>query len=399
MYVHAGPDDTGAVLGTEIANPGQFGPGTWRTVSEQLGSDGEIYRDASASTGVGTVINPYLGVLDPTRFVLASSTAPNATALGALGPIVPMNGAGLPEALAVPLALRVVDVVEPLWTPDWRGGSRLVQGRVNINTAAQKTLRMLPLVDPQAAIGSLNPQSDSLTNDWRVPQIMAYRDRWAAPLGGVGSDPAEITGLLGFADSPLRFVDNLTEPDMFTPTTGTEPLSRGFVTPGELAILGRWDTSNPAIPATTFEGARSFLELGTNTNDTDVPVPALDVRRNANIGANDVTVRATPMAGGSFAAYEGADDVEERLAIYRAVSNIVTARSDVFTAYFKVRGYAPRDIEAVTVVANPDDEQIGEYLQELQPRFEARFLAVYDRTTVRTPLNRPKVLLFVRLPD
>jgi hypothetical protein len=294
-----------------------------------------------------------------------------------------------------------VDVVEPLWTPDWRGGSRLVQGRVNINTAAQKTLRMLPLVDPQVAIGSLNPQSDSATNDWRVPQIMAYRDRWAggpsAPI--IGSDPAEITGLFGFPTNPLRFVDNLTEPDLFAP--GGAPLSHGFVTPGELAILGRWDTTNPGNPdPATTNGTRSFLELGANAvADTDVPVPALDVRQATNVGASDIAVRPTPMAGGSRLFYEGADDVEERLAIYRAVSNIVTTRSDVYTAYFKVRGYAPRDIEAVTVVANPDDLEIGDYLQELQPRFEARFLAVYDRSTVRTPVDRPKVLLFVRLPD
>jgi hypothetical protein len=231
---------------------------------------------------------------------------------------------------------------------------------------------------------------------------MAYRDRWAggpsAPI--IGSDPAEITGLFGFPTNPLRFVDNLTEPDLFAP--GGAPLSHGFVTPGELAILGRWDTTNPGNPdPATTNGTRSFLELGANAvADTDVPVPALDVRQATNVGASDIDVRPTPMAGGSRLFYEGADDVEERLAIYRAVSNIVTARSDVYTAYFKVRGYAPRDIEAITIDNNPpDDLEIGDYLQELQPRFEARFLAVYDRSTVRTPVDRPKVLLFVRLPD
>ena len=396
MYVHAGPDANGATLGADIADPTRFGPGTWRTISEQLGSDGEIYRDAP----VNTLVNPYLGVLDPTRFVLASNNAMNTTAVGTLGPVTATAGFGLPEALAVPLALRVVDVVEPLWTPDWRGGSRLVQGRVNINTAAQKTLRMLPLIDPQDTIGTLLPQSSSTTNDWRVPQIMTYRDRWADPIAGVGGDdPAGITGLLGFPDSALRFVDQNVEPAMFALGNAT-PLARGFVTPGELAILGRWDAGNPANPAASPDGVLSFLGLGADTVAiTDTTVPSLDVRRGTNMGMADQDIRPTPMGGGAFNAFEGVDDVEERLAIYRAVSNIVTARSDVYTAYFKVRGYAPRDIEAVEVVASPDAAQIGGYLDELQPRFEARFLAVYDRSTVRTPVDRPKVLLFVRLPD
>ncbi len=395
MYVHAGLDADGAVLGPDIADPTRFGPGTWRTISEQLGSDGEIYRDAPNNT----LVNPYIGVLDPTRFVLASSAAPNATTVvGTLGPIVATPREGLPEALAVPLALRVVDVIEPLWTPDWRGGSRLVQGRVNINTAAQKTLRMLPLVDPQDPIGTLASQAGSPATDWRVPQLMAYRDRWADPLGGVGDDPAAITGLLGFNDSALRFVDQNAEQGMFT--LGGDPLSRGFVTPGELAILGRWDAGNPANPGTGPDGALSFLGLGADAAAiTDTAVNSLDVRKEANVGTGDVTIRPTPLGGGALDAFEGVDDVEERLAIYRAVSNIVTARSDVYTAYFKVRGYAPRDIEAVTITPNPDDTLIGQYLDELQPRFEARFLAVYDRSTVRTPVDRPKVLLFVRLPD
>jgi hypothetical protein len=412
MYVHdaAGPnevlDDFGAVLGAKIGQPDQYGPGTWRTISEQLGSDAEIFRDVP-----NTIPNPYLGVLDPTRFVLASSATSvpiPANAIGVLGPVMvgtdPSFGKpmGLPEALSVPLALRVVDVVEPLWTPDWRGGSRLVQGRVNINTAAQKTLRMLPLVDPQDPIDTLQRQSDVIANDWRVPMIMAYRDRVEGPSTGIGAYPAKITGFFGADDSPLRFADFNAEPSLFAP--GGESLSRGFVTPGELAILGRWDAANPGNPGIANpNGLLSFLQLATNTAvEADIAVPALDVRRRSSPQTGDPgvdDVRPTPIAGGSIAAYEGMDDVEERLAIYRAVSNIVTARSDVYTAYFKVRGYAPRDIEAVTIKENPSDQQLGDYLDELRPRFEARYLAVYDRSTVRTPVDRPKVLLFVRLPD
>jgi hypothetical protein len=398
MYVHDALDGAGATLGANIALSSRFGPGTWRTVSEQLGSDAELYRDTTVG-GTGTVVNPYLGVLDPTRFVLASPNA-GATQLGVLGPVQNIApNKGLPEALAIPLALRVVDCFEALWTPDWRGGNRLVQGRVNINTATQKTLRMLPLVDPAAPIGPLQPQSTSATSDWRVPLIMAYRDR----LGNadIPFTPREITGLLGVSNSPLRFVDSAVEFGTFP--SGGPNYSRGFVTPGELVTLGRWRAGPDAgSPDAGVYGNRSFLELGANgANDSasDTAVPSIDVRRQT-YSPSDIQVRPTPLTGGSLDLYEGADDPEERLALYRAVSNIVTARSDVYSAYFTVRGYAPSDIEAVDEIdTNPSDSQIAEYMERLTPRFEARYLAVYDRSNVRTPVDRPRVLLFVRLPD
>lgn len=397
MYVHDGLDGTGARLGASIADASRYGPGTWRTVSEQLGSDAEIYRDATTVSGAGTIVNPYLGVLDPTRFVLSSQNAPGQTQLGVLGPVLNVGpNKGLPEALAIPLALRVVDCFEALWTPDWRGGNRLVQGRININTATQKGLRMLPLVDPASAIGSLQPQGANLADDWRVPLIMAYRDRLAT--AQIPATPSEITGLLGTNSTPLRFVDQSVE--IGSVGSGVE-YARGFVTPGELAILGRWRNGPDAgSPDPSIYNGRSFLELGSNGADADVGgVPALDVRLQT-YAVNDSDVRPTPMSGGSLSAYEGADDPEERLALYRAVSNIVTARSDVYSAYFTVRGYAPGDIEAVDAIdTNPSDIQIESYLERLQPRFEARYLAVYDRSNVRTPVDRPRVLMFVRLPD
>lgn len=408
MYVHNAPDPDGAILGPSIAEPAQAGAGTWRTVSEQLGSDAELFRNAGSGNSVP---NPYLGVLDPTRFALVSENLPSPPATpGLLGPVASSNGEGLPEALALPLALRVVDCFEALWTPEWAGQSRLVQGRVNINTAAQKTLRMLPLVDPIDTIGPLMRQSAEngsaqVANDWRVPMLLAYRERTGAANGEVPDDPSVITGMFGAQTTagsfgPLRYVDLAAEFALRNPEGGAIQ-SRGFVTPGELAILGRWQMGSPQTPdASPGLGLNSFLQLGADSADitgSDLAIPTLDVRRQAN--ADDALVRPTPLGGGSLDAFDGVDDVEERLALYRAISNIVTSRSDVYTAYFKVRGYAPQDIEAIQVEENPTDQQIDQYLQQLRPRYEARYLAVYDRSNVRTPLDRPRVLLYVRLPD
>lgn len=405
MYVHDGLDDTGANLGAAIAQPALAGPGSWRTISEQLGSDAEIFRNGQNAT-LG--LNPYLGVLDPTRFVLAAGGAggaSNQNLLGVLGPVLPGSTvpSGLPESLAIPLALRVFDAFEPLATPSWRDESRLVQGRMNINTAAQKNLRMLPLLDPQDAIGPLQRQSDNATNDRRVPLIMEYRDR--PIIGSFGRTPAQITGLLGDADTAFRYLSPNAEPDMFDAIGGGTPLARGFVSLGELAVLDEWElgatvnASNPRNPGAAQP--RGFLELGADAaaiGASDTAVPSLDLRRESYT-SGDLTVRPTPFNGGSLDQFKGVDDPEERLAIFRAVSNIATTRSDVFSAYFVVRGYAPGDIESVEVVPNPSDFQINTYLESLRPAYEARYLAVFDRSTVRVPTDRPRVLLFVRLPD
>ncbi|MBX3353094.1 MAG: hypothetical protein KF684_09165 [Phycisphaeraceae bacterium] len=405
MYVHDAPDDMGAKLGVNITQPAQTGPGSWRTISEQLGSDAEIFRNGQNAT-LG--LNPYLGVLDPTRFVLAAGgagAAPNQNLLGVLGPVLPGSTvpSGLPESLAIPLALRVFDAFEPLATPSWRDDSRLVQGRMNINTAAQKNLRMLPLLDPQDAIGPLQRQSVNALSDRRVPLIMEYRDR--PIIGSFGRTPAEITGLLGADTSAFRYLSPNAEPDMFDAIGGGAPLARGFVSLGELAVLDEWETgptvnaSNPRNPGAAQP--RGFLELGADAaalGANDTAVPSLDVRRESFSGS-DLVVRPTPYNGGSLDQFKGVDDPEERLAIFRAVSNIATTRSDVFSAYFVVRGYAPGDIESIEVVPNPSDFQINTYLEALRPAYEARYLAVFDRSTVRVPTDRPRVLLFVRLPD
>ena len=110
-------------------------------------------------------------------------------------------------------------------------------------------------------------------------------------------------------------------------------------------------------------------------------------------------MQPTPYHGADHT-YKGVDDAEERLAIFRAVSNLVTTRSDVFTAYFIVRAYAPGDIESIEVTAGAvSDLQVSAYLDALRPTYEGRYLAVFDRSTVRIPTDRPRVLLFVRLPD
>ncbi len=67
------------------------------------------------------------------------------------------------------------------------------------------------------------------------------------------------------------------------------------------------------------------------------------------------------------------DDLEERDAIFARISNLVTVRSDVFTAYILVR------------------------LGESGP--QKRIIAILDRSNVFNSSDRPKILAIHPVPD
>jgi len=337
MYVHQdanAPDITNA---WDVDNVGVVNP--WWTVSEQLGSDGEFFYDQTSQPGTGE--NPYLGTLDPSRYILSSA----------------------PDPLTVPLAIRVFDCFEaldPLET--------LVQGRMNINTAPKKLFEYLPLVAPQSAIGVagqglLQPSSN------RDDLMANYRDR-------TGLDPQTYTSL-----SNLR-PNNAGNP--------VNSLQRGFVTAGELAILDQWqpNTGNPQSSAV------GFMELGADNQPSDhIPLEMW------SDFPDDGTDPLEFLAYGNTD-YEPVDDAEERLALYRAVSNIVSTRSDVFITWFVIRGYDPDIIESIPVEgATMSAAQTAMNSDEFLPTYESRWLCVLDRSNVRSPVDRPRVLLLAELPS
>ena len=93
--------------------------------------------------------------------------------------------------------------------------------------------------------------------------------------------------------------------------------------------------------------------------------------------------------------FDPTDDPEERLAIFRAMSNVVSTRSDVFTAWFVIRGYDPERIETTSVSGDPEE---AFNRASMRPTFEQRWMAVFDRSNVSRPTDRPHVLLLVQLP-
>ncbi len=360
-------------------NPGA-GQGAWTTFSEHLGADWNFFYNAANAS------NPYLGLLDPSRFIMGSDlTAPSG--------VTP-----LPATLQVPLATRLLDAFETLDPP-----GELIRGRININTAPRAVLELLPQIDFRdwrtrnvIAMDGFTTQTTQPFND-RIKMIEEYRTRTRAERGGVATppvrSPVELTNLDG-----LRSPVNLpaTEPK-------EDPLDiKGFVNLGELSILGRWavNAENGEIADTANRSFAGFMELGVEgTNNQTGATPEqypLDPRAGAFVGPTGDTNRLIPRQD-VVPEFDGTDDVEERLALFRAVSNIASTRSDVFTAWFMIRGYDPAAIEAIEVNGT-SDEDINGYLNQLVPTFEERWLAVFDRSNVRTPTDRPRVLLLVKLP-
>jgi hypothetical protein len=366
----------------------------WTTVGRQLAES--LSYDFGTPGGRN---NPYVGVLDPSRFFAAGGLF-NDNPLGIIRD----------QSMAVPLATRVFDAFEALEAP--RGS--LANGRININTAPERVLQTLPLVAPPpntVAAQAANPTFGlgPKLND-RTKLILQYRDAWDPDDGenlqhqigatSPGYAPSSITrlGIDTNNEGQLRRTEFL--PRSFNPFTynpdnanAAYPFRRGFATTGELAILSSW-ADDPAsaeldgfYPTFGGAGADGFASLGNNGSSNDDPY--LDTYPGSG---DDRAETAT--------AYEPADDHEERLALFKAISNIATTRSDVFIAWFTIRGYDPASIEAIPIEDTDDPTQAMELGDpSFSPAYESRWIAVYDRSNVRRPTDRPRVLLFSRLPE
>jgi len=356
--------------------------GSWQTVSEQM------YLAHERSVGGSTVPDPYMGVLDPTRN-LYGSTLEN-----------PMGSAlQIPENLTIPLATRVYDCFEVL---NRRNPSRKpsevndMQGVINVNTASARVLEMLPFMKPRidylaGASGTFLPSGVGNLSK-RANTIIEYRDRIPSLEADMNSRPGiDFTG-----------VGNGSGPDMIglgmTLRESRDLGAGGISAIGELSILDSWDvvTGNPVSSANNL-----FATLGANGVNDGAPPPLAAPGTALLFPGNflDLTPSAIGLLPTSSEVFtlNPVDDPEERNTMFRAISNIVTTRSDVFIAWFVVRGYDPDKIERIDVDIQDREQSLADDL--FRPDFDRRYLCVFDRSNVRTPTDRPKLLLRFRLPD
>lgn len=385
-YIHNSATPPTVTAADVLVDPAGASRSNWTTVSEQLGKDYHLAYDATTSDPVA-IDNPYLGVLDPTRYILGSS--------GDLGVMIP----DLPDTMAVPLALRVYDAFEVLGDQATRN-SALVEGRININTAPKRVLATLPLVLPvdytTGAIPSRLNELNSSNAYARLNGMMQYRERLGALWSSIDDEidwadwhniatPSQAQALTQLPGIRTRYDDSGSPPSAAIGRDDHRK-GRGFSSLGELSVLSRW-TFPSGLPTPSMNIESGFLELADDGENNNV--------ENSSNQRNALDVRP---AENLVVSTEATDDVEERLALFRAVSNIATTRSDVYHAWYIARAYAPAAIEGVEVdpMLSTIDER-AELLNDLPVAFEERGFLVLDRSNVRLPTDRPRILLRVVL--
>jgi len=201
------------------------------------------------------------------------------------------------------------------------GVSPRVYGRININTASKEVLRQLPWPGSVAVgAGSMQLNDNSPLGNANLSNmldfIIAYRDKTAYPSAGPAVRTFGTDRLASTPSGTLRASTN----------------TKGFLTPGELAV-------------------------------------ALNDYMNIQLGWPVYTAAAP--ANVTAATY-----LDQRNALYNAVSNLITVNSDVFTANVLVE---LRDKNGV----NP-------------PR-RWRYVIVFDRGNCQAAVDRPAILMMTEV--
>ncbi len=320
--------------------------------------------------------NPSVGTLDLTRPILrlafdepvdSSVQVPNISI-----------GENTLDSLSTPLALRVFEIFEP-HAPVERllaEGITKTQGRININTAPRRVLEMVPYLAPALSVSGVGSSGVPLPADpngsARIEAMLDYREQTpSSAIPNRSPTPQEITGI---STAPVG--SGLRDTIMSSTTDFRDDLPAGFVNVGELAVLGRWSQDparlGQADIAALSDYQKGFLYHAVGTSE---------------MGKQPFTSFNNQVASDN--------DAEERLGLFHGVANSVTTRSDVFIAWFIIRGYDPKSIEGIRVAGNPLNAMKDD---AFRPVYESRWLGVFDRSNVRQPTDRPKILLLVELP-
>lgn len=363
-YVHPTTDDDFAIMGTRPTPEFTIYLNNLTTLSEWLRRDAELDHDYALSLGYG-VPNPSIGTLDLTRPILRE-TIDAGVGTGDLPPGIPLADV-LPDSLCVPLATRVFDVFES-GVPVERLAAESItktQGRININTAPRDVLRMIPFMAPLQSISGFG-SSEALAADADgarlVNAIIAYRDQMPSD-PATADRPFDRTNLLYMRESALDAA-GVRMPDLPCAVT----------TVGELSILGRWSPATGLPDTTATDELKGFLYFGAGGPSSEMGIQPFS--------ASQIAVNAQ-------------NDAEERLGLFRGVVNSVSTRSDVFIAWFIIRGYDPKAIEGIRVTGSWQEAMMNE---AFRPAYESRWLGVFDRSGVRNPTDRPRTLLLIELP-
>ena len=210
-----------------------------------------------------------------------------------------------------------------------------IPGRININTAPWFVIAQLPWVSPELARA-----------------IVAYRDKDMIP-----GTPIDYATPPDAPNGDFRSRKSGMGLDLTTPI-GDVREAPGFV--------NVWELINVTHDLTGSGGANYVANYDIRQWGRDfdaMPAPL-----------NNNPVKAPPVNPGPFYSEDdAANDMEERDILFKRISNLVTVRSDVFTAYILVR--------------------IG------RDGPQKRMIAIFDRSNVYSRSDTPKLVALHPVPD
>ncbi|MFO0860243.1 MAG: hypothetical protein U0570_06785 [Phycisphaerales bacterium] len=282
-------------------------------------------------------------------------------------------------------------------------------GLVNINTAPQAVLRVLPMAFP--AVDPLSGKTiwvgtDDATRYQNAQQtdiaamIESYRDKIPVLLRAGARDPAANAKAWYapfFDRSQADFAAGTrikpTDSKIGDPTQSTVAGGRywtsgikgiregaGLHSLGELLALRavQVDTNGSVIGGTDF---RSNIDVFANLNSApnflgldNVVEQTVDTSSASSPKITDVK----PLQ------FTGA--YQDKLKVLSGMLGSISVRSDMYAAWFIVRGYQRSDVEGLP--AN----------QPMVPSIERRFLMIIDRSNVTKVGQKPRILAFVEVP-
>ncbi len=211
-----------------------------------------------------------------------------------------------------------------------------IAGRININTAPWYVIAQLPWITNQDAGTVLNANSYKLAR-----AIVAYRDKTELDSGAVDYSKVDPSWLPPDNTKTRKYGMGLAQTD------DDVREEYGFASIAELINV----TNDLSGMAGTYDHWYDFRRFG---RDTTTPISPTSTPPDST--ADSVN-----------------DDLEERDILFQRVSNLVTVRSDVFTAYIAIR--------------------VGE---EGPMR---RVIAIFDRSKVFSPADKPRLVALHPVPD
>lgn len=307
-------------------------------------------------------------------------------------------------------------------------------GLVNINTAPQAVLRVLPMVFPSTnpflssedkANGRTErttfwPGADEAERKQEAPKtdiaamIESYRDKIPVELrpkaknagGGTGAPTvyasffdrtdknlAATAGTLAAPSDPkIGDYSNLNgNPNTYTGgrywSTGLRGIREGagLQSVGELLAVRHveFNTTTNAVstPASDLEKRPSNIDF-MGYRSTPSNMYGIDNLMERVLDSSDpekpVTTDIKPLQFGKT--------YQDKLKVLSALLGSVTVRSDMYAVWFIARGYQRSDVEGL-----PNT-------QPMAPSIERRFLMIIDRSNVTKVGQKPRVLAFVELP-